>query len=1311
MQVKLFFFGFFFTAVLSGAELKKDPALLFEADFNSYSVTANCSKGDPKSTTFTNPSLQLRMWPGIKEQGNALALEKTEQCSYPIKGNFDPRQGTVSLWVSPLNWKPGAKTFQWFFTAYQNGFTMHVYKYIWPNYLFFYIKFDKAPGSTNTFVASTRIHDADWGIGKWHKLDAVWDADGMKIYVDGILPKPETPKNAAPTHPHWKFNAPMQFPAPSDTGIISLGGLSKGPDKGDRTAFDNLRIYNRPLSAKEINDEYVKYYPSTFGATPERPSAAIPMSGSKAFRLDGKLDPDEWKDAASILLCEDAPFSRNRDIKPRGKVYLRHDGSNLYIGLFSDKPATQKKHTGHDANLWEDDSFELHFLPVKPNSAVQFIVNPNGAVFDQKNGDVHWNSHVRAAAFSGKDFWSAEAIIPFTDLGDLSCGLRGNFFLSNHKNYLAASGWSKPEASFSSQNSFGTLVFRKDATALQVDSLGPLESGQLDLKVRNSSSDPLKFNVFIEQENGTKTEFTGELLKTGWTTRLPVGRQHLVISASDKAGNEVYKFDHYYYVNYPLELKFDCHPFQKKIAVSIDLNNTGKEFIEALSKGSLNGMLKLSNPDNKTVSAIPFKTSNTVFSMNLPLPEDLKEGVYKLEADVDFNGRTVTNSVPFQVPDMTPYKAKAGLDHSVPPPWTPVRADGKVFHVLGREYRFGSGPFPEQIVSRGSALFLHPPELLIDGRKVNWSDFRIGRNHEDFIELSGKGSDNFFSFAWKGELWFDGMYKVDWDMTPLHAGTEVSSMNFSCALPSEFGKYVFRQAYDQQLNEWKNDRIEKYFNPISNREDSLIWLSGTEKGFAWTCASNANWVNSVHEKNIILTRKNGVVDMTARMISKPSIVKKRLWYTFVFQGTPSRTPMPGWRKTNYGGYGVPTMQNLQMGGGGDATFADLNRPDTWITPSDHKPRSLERYREYAADKLSGKKASSSKNRRIPIRGICYTMPMHIGTNDQEFDYFFHEWVTLPTCVWSYKTNGAPQTIFACCGQTGITDFTLYHLEKLFQLNPALGGIYNDCSHSLGCENTRHGCGGIDAFGQKYSTTTMLGQREYMMREFKIIRRYGKTLINHVPAANFIPFIYDFSDAIWPGEEFYRGFGENPDYFYCEGISKEAYQSAFNPTICGVGVILLPQPERAAGGIAHLKSRQKDFAANPEWAVRVMTPVLLHGFAISATYIDGKTVDRWWIIKDAVRLADAKFHGYWFDNTVRSNSKGVYASWYELPAGAPYKYLIVAANLGRTEQPLGIVHEFKGVSQYHELWNNRDLSPENLKTAPLQGNHFMLIGIK
>ena len=43
------------------SEPARDPALLFEATFDGYSVTADYAKGDPKSTTFANPGLQPRM--------------------------------------------------------------------------------------------------------------------------------------------------------------------------------------------------------------------------------------------------------------------------------------------------------------------------------------------------------------------------------------------------------------------------------------------------------------------------------------------------------------------------------------------------------------------------------------------------------------------------------------------------------------------------------------------------------------------------------------------------------------------------------------------------------------------------------------------------------------------------------------------------------------------------------------------------------------------------------------------------------------------------------------------------------------------------------------------------------------------------------------------------------------------------------------------------------------------------------------------------------------------------------------------------
>ena len=173
-------------------------------------------------------------------------------------------------------------------------------------------------------------------------------------------------------------------------------------------------------------------------------------------------------------------------------------------------------------------------------------------------------------------------------------------------------------------------------------------------------------------------------------------------------------------------------------------------------------------------------------------------------------------------------------------------------------------------------------------------------------------------------------------------------MTLTYSVPREFARYVFKQDYRYSIFEWKNDRIEKEFNPLKYRMNTLQWTSGVEKGFAFAPESNKNWANKPNEANIILTRNAKNVKVTAKIISRPVEVKTALDYTFVFQGTPSRTPHPDTRDMNCGGYDEPTMQNIQFGSGGDHAFFDQNfRDQIWTTPASMKPRFPDRYAKYA----------------------------------------------------------------------------------------------------------------------------------------------------------------------------------------------------------------------------------------------------------------------------------------------------------------------------------------------------------------------------
>ena len=113
--LKTCFLSLLFCGLGSAAGAADSPSdVIFDVTFDQYQVRADRSDGKPDTLSFASPDLQLRMWKGVKNNKNALTLSGSEVLDYKMQGNFDPRQGTVSLWFSPVNWKPSDPVFQKF---------------------------------------------------------------------------------------------------------------------------------------------------------------------------------------------------------------------------------------------------------------------------------------------------------------------------------------------------------------------------------------------------------------------------------------------------------------------------------------------------------------------------------------------------------------------------------------------------------------------------------------------------------------------------------------------------------------------------------------------------------------------------------------------------------------------------------------------------------------------------------------------------------------------------------------------------------------------------------------------------------------------------------------------------------------------------------------------------------------------------------------------------------------------------------------------------------------------------------------------
>ena len=108
---------------LSAAEAAKDPSLLFEATFESNTLTADYAKGDPKCFTIADADLKAtgRAMEGVGKKGTALVIDRSVDCLYNMKDNFDMKQGTVSMWVAPLNWKTSSKNIEVFSARDRKG--------------------------------------------------------------------------------------------------------------------------------------------------------------------------------------------------------------------------------------------------------------------------------------------------------------------------------------------------------------------------------------------------------------------------------------------------------------------------------------------------------------------------------------------------------------------------------------------------------------------------------------------------------------------------------------------------------------------------------------------------------------------------------------------------------------------------------------------------------------------------------------------------------------------------------------------------------------------------------------------------------------------------------------------------------------------------------------------------------------------------------------------------------------------------------------------------------------------------------------
>lgn len=1251
--------------LLANAAEKRDPSLLFQATFDGYTVNADYAAGNGRAKNENKFELNLRMFPGVKGKGNAVAMDKTEEIQWDIRKNFNPSAGTLSFWLSPVNWSVPTKSQHRFIQLYANDFNMMVMREKTSDERIILYLNSKFPGSAKAFYATAHIDPVKWSKGSWHRIDVTWDNTGMKLYVDGILQQPKSRTltvndnlKVGNVYPHTKFPENTRLPEKVTFGVIRAGAVIKvNPE--ERTAYDNIEIRNRVLSAAEILKEYQKIMPP-------------PPKGDAVQKLNVPVSGNENIVSQVPMLNSAGDSMTVREASLSGNAYaaIRHYDGKLIVRFTSPDAPTRANHTLRDANIWEDDSFELHLKNPSGNTVYQFIVNPNGAVYDSRNAAKSWNSAATAKIIPVKNGWSAELIVPFADLGMKTSEIwEGNFGITVHQGQAASFVWSGKGF-----KAHGKLLISESDRAVKIVSTGTLVSGALDFGIDGT----LPVKVTLTGENGLNTGF--DEFRTAGTLSRKLDTGTYTVKVSDK--EETFFFENTFFVSNPFEANIKCLPNHGKLNVELEFTNTGNQ----LNRGKC----QLLSPAGKVIAETAFSSADPRKTVSFPWNKNWTSGTYTVKTTVENVALPVEKS--FIIPDMTAINSNAGIDHKVPAPWIPVKVEGKNFSVWNRTYSFDQSPFTVNILAGDKKVFRSAPLLKLNGEIVRWSSFKVDSILEDEVHFSGRGSAGGAKFIWKAILAFDGLLQVDLTMEPAGKELKINSFVMDCQVDDNFAKLVRSYSYTAGIFDWKNDQVELKF---SDQDCPFVWLSGVPDGFYFGFNALANWYPGLRKNAPHLTfkRQKGFVDFRAQIITEPVILKKRADYTWTLLATPTR-PMPEKRRfINWGSWRMPKGIN-QRGMGGTTIHNYLSWEDL-TSLSSLIPRDPKAMKENLLKADPG------------LRRPLYTMPIHLSSNDPEYDYLATETAQLPsTSSHKWTKNNVVCTNMPNCGNTAVSNVFAYRMEKLFQEMP-ICGLYFDIANAKTCRNTLHGHGGIDAFGQSFHTSTELPLRSFFLRTWKLAQKYDKEILLHVSAGKYTPVTHNFLHGFAPGEELYGPFAGNPDYFYCE-IPAERWQTLYNPQVYGTELFFLLQSRRSALGHAHLKHRQKDFLENPEWTLRVLTPIILHDTNVWNDWVNDNTIAKWWEIREKVKLPDAVFTGYWENCPYKSSTSGVRVSLYSWKNPSPYRELIAVGNFTRKALPAGLTLE-KG--DYTDLWSGKKLDAGELKNLSIPANHFLIIGVK
>ena len=1073
---------------------------------------------------------------------------------------------------------------------------------------------------------------------QWHTAQFEWKPDMVTLTIDGHTVSEST--NTL-SYPRSRFYAEE----------LQLGSPHAALLRGE-TDIADIRIYCTMPEKKSAGQ--VERFPELIANRMSAPA------------VDGVISETEWKNVSHYTGFSQLPGGAVGT--HQASVRIGYDDKALYFALRSDghKRAPVMNKDKRDANLWEDDSFEVFLVPDgKGKEYYQFIVNHRGVVFDQhaRSGTstaecISWNSSgFRAASKITGRSWSMEIAIPFADLGKSAprAGDIWHFNLCETLQGIASFSLAPVQHGFAEPEKFGILKFGgADAPVIDFSSIGALFRGAAEFRcaVRGVSPVQLEVNAMRYDETA-QTEFPlfGETMPVSQEPGIrfradddKLGKTGTLYASLTHNGTRIYAGRFHYAASGEAEVET-----MRRIIV----RNRNFLKVSTAHMPAENRRLRftIQKAAGKTVLEKEVPLTDMKQDTLLPLA-GMEEGNYMLFFEIlERNGHVVqkSESRPFTVYGAIPPWQGCSLvkaDH-VPAPWTPLKIAEEAGHVRvscwNRTYLFGPRSlFAEQITS-GGADFLAAPAILeikngsehfpvrdITVKVPEISERRV------VVESSGKWGKRGTADV-RAEIDYDGFIWYQLTLADPD-GVRLDRVSLELKMPYEQSRLL--NSGDRGLRntggtpeEWSK-KLDDTFGPF--------WIGWEKGGLSFGIESAENWRNQDFGRQAVVRRKDGSAGVSLNFIDRAgSTEKKTLVYGFYLHPTPVRPRPKNFRKLRSDSW-FAHNRNLLYRKGYPSNLS------WWMSSFTYQG-----YPEW----LTGKKEIAELHKRLVNFGYLMRDYNHYDTLTKEKSragwYAAYSSIgrNAPEVIWNGEMwragsqdklygntlYGYSMDMIEVCKTQDYSDFYLWRFDRSRKEHPVVDGLYFDLMFWPACTREDHGHGYTDEKGKRRETYAIREHRKWLERLYLYCKEKGDgaPIITHLSGATSRVAGFSYADYFLDGELGRDFLVRDRSY---KSLTLDQMRAEILPHIWGPGLIWCSQLYRIMSFVP--AGQRKTWKLEP-WAERHLAGILLLHDVIPDRTSQNDTAWEVWKALDRFGLSDDdSYLPYWEPCGISGNTDGV-----------------------------------------------------------------------